>query len=430
MSAAPPDRPQLFLYGALALPLSFAGLPLYLHAPDFYATALLQPIAVLGTVLLALRVVDAFQDPLIGALSDRYSAYRLEIVFAGTVLLLVGFAGLFNPAVSPLPDGLTLVWFALCVFLCTTGFSIVTINYQALGGLWDVPLRDRTKVTGIREAFGLLGVLTASILPAILQARSDPAQSFSLLSILLPPVFLVGVWLFLCWYRAAGPAAAKHPSAVVAAPGLIGLLRDPWARRFYGVFFVSSLASAIPAVLVLFYIRDRLEAEQSTGLFLVIYFLSGALLLPVWQRIAVRTGKAKAWAISMVLAVATFLWAFTLSAGDILPFAVICILSGSALGADLAIPPAIVADRLHAAADQPRAARYFAANAFCAKSAFALATGLSLPALGILGYQPGQPMAAGVGQSLAAVYALVPCLIKTLAAIWLFRAMPVLENRD
>ena len=429
MSAAPPDRPQLFLYGALALPLSFAGLPLYLHAPDFYATALLQPIAVLGTVLLALRVVDAFQDPLIGALSDRYSAYRLEIVFAGTVLLLVGFAGLFNPAVSPLPDGLTLVWFALSVFLCTTGFSIVTINYQALGGLWDVPLRDRTKVTGIREAFGLLGVLTASILPAILQARSDPAQSFSLLSILLPPVFLVGVWLFLCWYRGAGPAAAKHPSTVDAAPGLIGLLRDPWARRFYGVFFVSSLASAIPAVLVLFYIRDRLEAEQSTGLFLVIYFLSGALFLPVWQRIAARTGKAKAWAISMVLAVATFLWAFTLSEGDILPFAVICILSGSALGADLAIPPAIVADRLHAAGDQPRAARYFAANAFCAKSAFALATGLSLPALGILGYQPGQPMAAGVGQSLAAVYALVPCLIKTLSAIWLFRAMPVLENR-
>ena len=430
MSAAPPDRPQLFLYGALALPLSFAGLPLYLHAPDFYATALLQPIAVLGTVLLALRVVDAFQDPLIGALSDRYSAYRLEIVFAGTVLLLVGFAGLFNPAVSPLPDGLTLVWFALCVFLCTTGFSIVTINYQALGGLWDVPLRDRTKVTGIREAFGLLGVLTASILPAILQARSDPAQSFSLLSILLLPVFLVGVWLFLCWYRGAGPAAAKHPSTVAAAPELMGLLRDPWARRFYGVFFVSSLASAIPAVLVLFYIRDRLEAEQSTGLFLVIYFLSGALFLPVWQRIAARTGKAKAWAISMVLAVATFLWAFTLSEGDILPFAVICILSGSALGADLAIPPAIVADRLHAAGDQPRAARYFAANAFCAKSAFALATGLSLPALGILGYQPGQPMAAGVGQSLAAVYALVPCLIKTLSAIWLFRAMPVLENRD
>ncbi|MGB0630687.1 MAG: MFS transporter [Alphaproteobacteria bacterium] len=430
MSAASPARSQLVLYGALALPLSFAGLPLYLHAPDFYATALLQPIAVLGAVLLALRVVDAVQDPLIGSLSDRYSSYRLEIILGGAALLLVGFAGLFNPALSPLPDGSVLVWFAVCVFLCTSGFSIVTINYQALGGLWKVPSGDRTKVTGIREAFGLLGILTASILPAVLQARYDPSRSFSLLSLALIPVFVLGVWLFCRWYRRRMPdAATDRPVGAVAAPGLIALLRDPWARRFYGVFFVSSLASAIPAVLVLFYIRDRLNAEPYTGLFLVIYFLSGAVFLPLWGRIAARTGKAKAWAISMVLAVVTFLWAFTLSGGDILPFAIICVLSGSALGADLAIPPAIVADRIDVANDRQRAARYFAANAFCAKSAFALATGLSLPALGLLGYQPGQPMEAGVGLSLAVVYALIPCLIKIASAVWLFRILPALEDR-
>lgn len=430
MSAAPPARSQLLLYGALALPLSFAGLPLYLHAPDFYATALMQPIAVLGGVLLALRILDAVQDPLIGVLSDRFSAHRLMIVIGGAALLLTGFAALFNPSVSPLPDGYTLAWFALSVFLCSTGFSIVTINYQALGGLWNVPSGDRTRVTAVREAFGLIGILTASILPAVLLANFDPLRSFALLSLFLAPVFLIGVWLFHRWFRRqpSGPEGEK-PAALASASGLTALLRDPWSRRFYGVFFISNLASAVPAVLVLFYIRDRLAAEEYTGLFLVIYFLSGALCLPLWQKIAARTGKAKAWAISMVLAVVTFLWAFTLSGGDVLPFAVICVLSGSALGADLAIPPAIVADRIDATRDQRRAARYFAANAFCAKSAFAFATGLSLPALGLLGYQPGQPAEAGVGLSLSLVYALVPCLIKVVSAIWLFRVLPVLEDR-
>ena len=430
MSAAPPARSQLLLYGALALPLSFAGLPLYLHAPDFYATALMQPIAVLGGVLLALRILDAVQDPLIGVLSDRFSAHRLMIVIGGAALLLTGFAALFNPSVSPLPDGYTLAWFALSVFLCSTGFSIVTINYQALGGLWNVPSGDRTRVTAVREAFGLIGILTASILPAVLLANFDPLRSFALLSLFLAPVFLIGVWLFHRWFRRqpSGPEGEK-PAALASASGLTALLRDPWSRRFYGVFFISNLASAVPAVLVLFYIRDRLAAEEYTGLFLVIYFLSGALCLPLWQKIAARTGKAKAWAISMVLAVVTFLWAFTLSGGDVLPFAVICVLSGSALGADLAIPPAIVADRIDATRDQRRAARYFAANAFSAKSAFAFATGLSLPTLGLLGYQPGQPAEAGVGLSLALVYALVPCLIKVVSAIWLFCVLPVLEDR-
>ena len=82
-----------------------------------------------------------------------------------------------------------------------------------------------------------------------------------------------------------------------------------------------------------------------------------------------------------------------------------------------------------AAGDRERASRYFAANAFCAKSALALATGLSLPVLGLLGYQPGQPIDAGVGLSLAVVYALVPCVIKAVSAVWLFRILPVMDAR-
>ena len=130
----------------------------------------------------------------------------------------------------------------------------------------------------------------------------------------------------------------------------------------------------------------------------------------------------------MALAVGTFLWAFTLSSGDVLPFACICVLSGSALGADLAIPPAIIADRIAAKKDQQRAGSFFAANAFCAKSALAIATGLSLPTLGALGYQPGQTITADVSLFLAMAYSLVPCIIKVISAIWLLRVLPVLER--
>ena len=59
---------QRLSHGLLALPLTFAGLPIYLHAPDFYAADLGIPLSTIGLVLLALRMVDAVQDPLIGAL--------------------------------------------------------------------------------------------------------------------------------------------------------------------------------------------------------------------------------------------------------------------------------------------------------------------------------------------------------------------------
>jgi GPH family glycoside/pentoside/hexuronide:cation symporter len=427
---APPrkhNRPDLFLYGALALPLAFVGLPVYLHAPDFYATTYGLSLAALGAVLLGLRVVDAVQDPLIGAFSDAFAHRRKSILLAGAFLLLAGFAGLFNPPV--LSGTGHLAWFAVNVFVCTTGFSIMSINYQALGALWPASSPDRTRITGTREALGLVGILAASVLPSVLRNRYDAAAAFQVVTLVLAVLLVVGGLLFLRWYARHSGTAAKAPSLATAPGGFRDLLRDGWARRFYGIYFISNFASAIPAVLVLFYIRDRLAAETWTGLFLLVYFLSGAVSMPVWQRVARRVGSARAWGISMVVAVITFVWAFSLGAGDIVPFVIVCVLSGAALGADLSLPPALLADRIDHVEDQAIASRYFSGAAFFAKASFALATGLTLPMLDALGYVPGQPAVAEIGIYLSGVYALVPCAIKITAAVWLFRSLNMIAEK-
>ena len=50
-----------------------------------------------------------------------------------------------------------LLWFSSSIFLCTLGFSMVAINIQAFGGLWDIPIKQVTAVISIREAIGLFG---------------------------------------------------------------------------------------------------------------------------------------------------------------------------------------------------------------------------------------------------------------------------------
>ena len=432
-SGLPPKigRPDLFLYGSLALPLAFAGLPVYLHAPDFYAISYGVSLASLGAVLLGLRIVDAVQDPLIGAFSDAFAERRKMILLAGAFMLLAGFAGLFNP--PALPVGGHLAWFAVSVFICTTGFSILSINYQALGGIWPASSSDRTRITGTREALGLVGILMASVLPSVLRNTYDAAAAFQVVTLALAVLLIGGGWLFLRWFAkghlACAPSSTDKPQTGPASGGFSSLLRGGWARRFYGIYFISNFASAIPAVLVLFYIRDRLAAESWTGLFLLVYFLSGAASMPVWQMVGRRVGTARAWGISMIVAVITFVWAFTLGAGDIVPFVIVCVLSGSALGADLALPPALLADRIERAGDQAIASRYFAGATFFAKASFALATGLSLPMLDALGYVPGQPAVEEVGLYLSGVYALAPCAIKIVAAVWLLNSLNVVSEK-
>jgi Na+/melibiose symporter-like transporter len=409
-------RIALFQYALLALPIAFAGLPIYIHAPDFYATEFGIPLASIGIVLLLLRIIDAVQDPLIGSVSDKFHRQRYWVVLLGVVMLGGGFWMVFHPmATHPL------LWLALSVVICTTGFSIASINLQAVGGLWQVDPSERTRVASFREAIGLVGLLAASVAPAVLVQHYDSSKAFHLLALGYIPLLALGAYAFFRWLRHA-PLTPPESAFPIA---LRELWRQHWLRRFMLVYILSTFASSIPGVLVLFFIRDHLQAEDQTGLFLLLYFLSGALVMPLWHNVAIKRGKNYAWCASMLLACVTFVWAFLLQPGDIWAFAVVCLFSGIALGADLALPPAMIADYIASMHHARAASRYYAFLAFFSKAALALATGIMLPALGWAGYQPGEVDTTGM---LPIAYALIPCVIKAGAAVLLIFS-PVLTPR-
>jgi Na+/melibiose symporter-like transporter len=192
-------------------------------------------------------------------------------------------------------------------------------------------------------------------------------------------------------------------------------------RRLLVVFVVSGMASAMPATLVLFFIQDLLQARAWEPLFLSLYFVSAAVSMPLWVRAVRHVGLARAWLGGMLLAVVTFVWAGTLGTGDVVAYAVICALSGLALGADLAIPAALLAGMIGQNKDQGHAeGAYFGWWNLASKLNLALAAGVSLPVLGLLGYQPGLSTPEGL-QALTVAYAVLPCMLKLMAAAVLYR---------
>ncbi|WP_417671971.1 MFS transporter [Roseibium sp.] len=395
---------DLAAHGFMAFPLAFAGLPIYLHAPEFYAGTLGLPLATLGGALLALRAIDALQDPLIGTLSDRFHRHRPAIIVAGALLLAAGFWMLFHPAPT-----WQLAWFSLSVFICTTGFSIVSINLQAAGGLWVAAAHERTRITSWREAFGLLGLVTAAIGPTVLGNTTDPERAFHLLTLFYLPLLAAATWILLRWLAHANFRQGQRKAA---SGRLLDLLADPWRRLFFGIFALNTFASAVPAVLVLFFIQDRLQAKELSGLFLLIYFLSGVFAMPLWQVLSRRLGKIPAWGLSMALSIVTFFWATFVGTGQVEAYAAVCALSGLALGADLALPPSILADHIEEQQSHAKAARLYALMTLLSKGALALATGLALPLLGLSGYQPGIGMTPQLAWSLSLAYAALPCMLK------------------
>jgi GPH family glycoside/pentoside/hexuronide:cation symporter len=204
-------------------------------------------------------------------------------------------------------------------------------------------------------------------------------------------------------------------------PSLRRVLSDQPFRRLLAVFVANGIAAALPATLFLFFVADVLHLEAASGPLLALYFVSGAASLPLWVKIAARRGRVFAWACAMALSIAAFAGASLLGSGDLLPFAIICLASGLALGADLTLPAAIAAD---IGERQGQAGACFGVWNFIAKLNLALAAGLSLPLLGFLGYVPGG--AAGLS-ALIFAYALLPLAFKALAGFLLWRWRHSLE---
>lgn len=412
------SRRQLLAYGALGLPLAMVALPVYVHVPRLYAEATGMSLSLLGILLLVSRLADAGIDPLLGAWSDR-TAKRQHLILPALPLLAIGLVALLHPPAVGAPW-----WLMLSLLVTYFSFSLASVAYQAWGAELGRDSGERTQLAASREGFGLLGVVLAAALPGLLS--SDSAQGLSRLSWLFVPVLFLLAMLTL---QGTPAAPSRLPAGGKVFGELWHVLADRRFRRLLAVFVVNGIAAALPATLVLFFVADVLQAEAWGGAFLALYFLSGIAFLPVWVRLSQCFGRVFSWVVSMGVAVAAFSWAWTLGAGDVTAFFVICLLSGAALGADLTLPAALLADIAEGGNDgtshSAQAGGYFGWWNLVAKLNLALAAGLSLPLLDLAGYRPGD---VETTSGLSAVYGLLPLFFKLVAAALAWRWRKSLES--
>lgn len=407
MTVTLPDvapRAGLAGWSLFAALIAMAGLPIYVHAPKFYVDSYGTSLAALGGVLALLRLIDVVQDPLLGWLAEAGRAQRGLLVAIASCLMAIAMLGLFavTPPVAPL------LWFALTLTLLFSAFSFLTIAFYAEGVAKAATLGENghLRLAGWREGGSLAGVCVAAVAPVALAMLTDqPFAAFAVLFTLLAiaaTLAMRGQW--------SGQAAPITNPFAVFRPALA----DGLTRRLLLIALLNAAPVAVTSTLFLFFVESRLLAAGMEGPLLLLFFLSAAVSTPLWSRAAQRFGAKTALLAGMVLAIASFLWAATLGAGDTLAFALICAVSGAALGADMVLLPALFARRLGQLGQGGEGAA-FGLWSFVSKLSLALAAATLLPALQAAGFTPGVENAPSALFALSAFYALVPCALKVLA---------------
>ncbi len=385
-------------YTGFAAVLSAAGLPIYIYGPKYYADSYGVSLTALGAILFGLRLFDVIQDPVLGWLSERLQRGKPAIISAACAVLAVSMLGLFGVA----PPFNPAIWFGITITGLFSAFSFLTINFYAQG-VGKAGRDGQTRLAAWRETGALLGVCLAAVAPTVLIGMSQQP-------------FVVFAWGFvaataiatlLMWPEWTS-TAHRDPTPIRVIIG------DKLARRLLILALVNATPLAVSSTLFLFYVETGLGASGWEGPLLVLFFLAAAISAPIWSALAGRFGEKRVLLFAMVLAVLSFGWVMLLGQGDVVAFALICVISGATIGADLTLLPAMFARRM--AVISPNGGQGFGLWSLASKFTLAFAAVVLLPVLEgvgfVAGHSPADPQALWV---LTLLYAAVPSALKLVA---------------
>ena len=425
---------RLIAYALPALPLAILTVPFYVIVPTFY-NSLGLPIAAVGFALLIIRLLDAFIDPVAGFLADstRSRFGRRKLWFAaGVPLTTLAAIMLFLPPAGMNNTTYLLIWgIALSV-----GWTISLVPYQAWGAELATDYEGRNRVTGYREGIAFLGTLLALVTPEIVKQVYGGTTESALAPTLQIFALAIGVGLPLTalFTLRFVPEPVDRSTAKLNLSQSLGAMKGNKAfLRLLVAFLINGLANGLPATLFLLFVAERLQLPESGGIFLLIYFVSGLIGVPLWLFLAAKFSKHRAWCFAMLMACAAFIFAPFLPTGSFTGFAIICVVTGLAVGADLALPASLQADVIDidtALHGEQRSASYLAVWGLATKLALALAVGIAFPVLAFYGFDPGANLRSAEGlTALALLYAGLPTVLK-LIAIRLMWNFPLTKEKQ
>ena len=386
----------VFSYALLAMPLSFIGIPLYIYLPEFYASNFGVSLTNIGFAILLTRMLDTITDPLLGYVSDAFPHFRKGIICVSALMLGVSFYFLFNPLFES--KMLNLIVFSIITYGV---FSLVTINHLALISNFE----NTVRTSSLRESFTVLGLLLATIMPSMLMMKYSSLQTFEIVGVF---VCLLLVFCGLMFLKNI------HVKAIdVQSKFRWGCINNATIQKYFAVLLFNAMAIAAPSTLVIFYIKNFLQLEMYTGVFLATYFISAIVFIPLWKILCQRIGEIKLFKIGMACSIGVFSLCYFVAAGNAVFYWVICLLSGMFFGIDLILPTLITNNIIEKHGIENARTFIFGITHFISKIAIALISGIVLITLG---------SKAGVeyNEYLRWFYTILPCILKILSLYVLY----------
>lgn len=165
-----------------------------------------------GAMLSAVRLYDAFIDPLVGTASDNTTSRwgrRRPYILAGGLISSLSFILLFNlPAASDTPG---ILWIVMGILLVnTTGYAVLTIPYLAMPAEMTDDPSERTFIVSFRVAGLAMGQISgATITSLVIAAFGSGAPGHGAMAWVTAAIIMSAA--IACFYLTGKAPNIDHP---------------------------------------------------------------------------------------------------------------------------------------------------------------------------------------------------------------------------
>ena len=296
---------------------------------------------------------NAFNDPLIGFLSDRTNTKfgrRKPFIMLGSIPIIILYIIIWLP---PLPAGgneiFTFLYLLLMLILYDTFYTMVALPYDSLFPELYTSVKERSQVNTIRQILAVVGLLAAALVPGIVVAGetaplSEQRFSYFLNGVITAIIIGVSLLVSLKWgVKERKEFKLDYQQQPKFIQSFKYAMKNKGFVLYTIMFFLYEYILLLLATLIQIFGREILDASPfETSILMGIMYIVGLVSVALWKWLDVKIGSKKGYAIAMV---AYFFASLPLMFVDIYLFAVIiAVFMGIGFGGMLYFIYLIIAD--------------------------------------------------------------------------------------
>lgn len=253
--------------------------------------------AIVGTLFLVVRVIDAITDPLMGSLTDstrtKYGSYRPYLLW---LALPFGVISIITFTTPDLSDTGKVIYAFVTYTLLMLVYTAINIPYSALGGVLSKDPTERVSIQSYRFVFGMLGglIISSCTMPLVnWLGKGDNALGYQLTMVIMS---CLGVALFLICFRFTKERVVAQQYKQL---NLKQQMHTLWQNGPFKVLCAASLmlltSMVLRTTLAIYYVKYVLGEAELVTAFVTIGMIGNILGCACAQPLSKRVDKKTAY---------------------------------------------------------------------------------------------------------------------------------------